>query len=356
MSWEAGLKTMVPKKFRRSQRFVGYVESLGEWMDLYPQAKLDGLVDIIDITNVPIQYVQYLADTLGLVLSQFLGVDDTSLRRQVENSVDWYKIKGTYRAITVILYTVQLSATVYDLYSLDYENFVRMNWFSLGAHNPQDYELVAGTYQNGMFKTPHFDIQIELTRSFGTSPDLYLITGDQFTIAKTLVEEVRPANTVPHYYARAKGSASKNFLVNTDSSSHISTVVIQTNWQELTYTFDNAAGIKTLDAGNILDFTVASFLQSWNVFKIGTGNVATLPSKTATGLANPVFTGSVSNIVVGTNTAVFTMDIPQSYAKSGITELGIFNSTGTNLQVLVTHPAINKVDGYTLRYEITVSF
>lgn len=356
MTWEAGLKTLVPKKYRRSQNFLEYIESIGKWMDDYPQQKLDNLIELIDIEKVPISYLQYLADTLGIVLSQFLAADDSNLRRQVENAVDWYKIKGTYRAITVILYTVQLSATVYDLYSDDYKTFVRMNWFSLGAHNPVDYEVYSGTWVDGMYKTPHFDIQIELARVFGTTPDWYLISEDQFVIARTLVDEVRPANTVPHYYARAIGSASKNFLVNTISASQISSVVIQANWQELQYTFDNIGGIKILDDGNILDFSISSFLNSWSIFKIGTGNVGVLPTTLATDLEHPVFAGSVSNIKINTNTVTYTMDIPQSYVKLGITELGIYNSTGTDLQVLVTHPAINKVDGFTLRYEITISF
>ncbi len=354
--WQTNLKLMMPRKFREAQMVREYLDSLGQWMDENPAAKLDGLVDIIDIEKVPIQYLQYLADALGLVLSQFLGSDDANLRRQVENAVDWYKIKGTYRAITVILYTVQLSATVYDLYTLDYVNFVRMKWFSLGAHDPRDFEVYPGTWDDNMFKSPHFDIQIELNRVFGTSPTWYLINGEQFTIAKTLVEEVRPANTVPHYYARAVGSTSRDFLVNTIASSQISTILNQANWQELTYTFDNATGIKYFDEGNILDFSLSAFLQSWTVFKIGTGNVGVLPTQASTDLENAIFTGNVNSIVIKNNTVTYTMDIPSSFAKEGITELGIFDSTGNNLQVLMTTPAINKVDGYTLRYEVTVNF
>lgn len=354
--WKDNLQLMVPRKYREAQILRDYLSSLGDWMDENPVAKIDGLVDIIDIRNVPVEYLQYLADSLGLVLSHFLGSDDANLRRQIENAVDWYKIKGTYRAITVILYTVQLSATIYDLYTIDYSSFVRMRWFSLGAHNPVDYEVYPGTWNSAMFKTPHFDIQIELNRVFGTTPDWYLIDGDQFTIAKTLVEEVRPANSVPHYYARAVGTTSRDFQVETIESSKISTVVIQANWQELTYTFDNATGIKYFDEGNILDFSLTAFLQTWTIFKIGIGNVGVLPSTSATDLEDAVFTGSVSNIVFGSNTVTYTMDVPESFAKNGITELGIFNSTGTDLQILMANPAINKVDGYTLRYEVTLNF
>jgi hypothetical protein len=328
MSWEAGLPTLVPKKFRKSERFLQYLQSLGQWIDENPQTSFDGLLGLVDIDLAPTQYLQYLADSIGLTLNQSLGSDDAQLRTQIRNAIDWYKIKGTYKAITIILYTVQLAASVYDLYTLDYKNFVRMNWFSLGVDNPLNFQVYPNTYQAGMYKSPHFDIQINLLNYFGTSPNWYLIQGNQFTIAQTLVEQVRPVNTVPHYYAEVVGSTTDNFLPNTIPSSQVSTVIVQNNWQTLTYTMDNNP-LKYMDQGNVMDFTLNSFLNSWTVFQIGTGQVGVQPTTTRLSLDNPVFTGTVSNIVIGSNSATFTCDVPLAYVQSGITELGIFNNGGT---------------------------
>lgn len=356
MTWETQLKTLVPKKFRDSQRMLDYVESIGEWLDDYPQGKLEDLLALIDVRRVPTEYLPYLADIIGLSLSLFLGSEDSQLRRQVGNAVDWYKIKGTYRAVTVILYSVELNATVYDLYTLDYETFIRMYWFSLGVNNPVDYEVFAGSWVDGMYKTPHFDIQVELDRYFGTSPTWYLITGDQFTTARLLIEEVRPVNTIPHYYARIVGSASSDFLVNTIAGSGVSMVVIEANWQAVTYTLDDPNGIRYMDQGNILDFTVSGFLQSWSKFKLGIGNVGQLPSTSATDLDDSVYTGNVANIQVTSNSVTFTIDVPEAYVKNGITEIGLFDASFSTMYVLATHPTVNKVGGYILRYELTVNF
>lgn len=355
MAWQDGIKTLVPNKFRNATRVYDYLDAIGQWLDENAQAKLDGLLNLVDVRTVPDSYLQNLADCIGLQLNQSIASSDVDLRHQIENAVDWYKIKGTYRAITVILYTVQLSANVYDLYSLDYQNFVRMYWFSLGVDDPTQFQVYPNTWVAGMYKTPHFDIEVNLLLVFGTNPTWYLISGDQFSIAQALVEQVRPANTVPHWYAKASGNASTNFLVNTVPSSQISTVLIQANWQSLSYTLDNNP-LKYMDQGNIFDFTLTAFLDSWNVFQIGTGNVGVLPLTTATGLANPIFTGNINSIVINSNNVILTADVPASYSANGITEFGIFSSNGSILQVLVTNPAINKVDGYTLRYEITINF
>jgi hypothetical protein len=355
MAWQDGIKTLIPNKFRNAPRVYEYLDAIGQWLDENAQTKLDGLLNLVDVRTVPDQYLQNLADCIGLTLNQSIASSDADLRHQIENAVDWYKIKGTYKAITVILYTVQLSANVYDLYSLDYKNFVRMYWFSLGVDDPTQFQVYPNSWVPGMYKTPHFDIEVELLLVFGTNPTWYLISGDQFAIAQALIEQVRPANTVPHYYAKVAGSASTNFLVNTVVSSQVSTVLIQANWQALVYTLDNNP-LKYMDQGDIFDFTLDSFLQSWDVFQIGTGNIGVLPSPTATGLANPIFTGNINSIVINSNNVILTADVPASFATAGITEFGIFSSNGYILQVLVTTPSINKVNGYTLRYEITVNF
>lgn len=364
MSWEVKLKNLVPDYIREgSQRWVDLLDSIGKWLDSADgaQAKIDGLLDLINPETVDMRFIQNLADLIKFESSKFLGDDDYIIRRQVRQAVDWYRIKGTYRAINVILYTVGLNAEVYDLYTSNYTNFVRMPWFCAGISDVMDVGLNfdaglfldTGINTDVFFKSPHFDVEIELDKYFGTSPTWELLGEDRFSEAEKRVKEVRPVNTVPHYYAHLLAETDESKEPYTKGGSSISAVVTN-EWLDSALFLD-MPGLY-LDDGLVFDFTRNDFFSLVQKFKIGTGNKGVVPDASMTDLANPVYSGDITLRTIYGDRVVFEIQIPQSEVQGGLSEIGLFNNDYSKMYAIAIHPSVDKLNSYKLNHEFVVWF
>jgi len=165
---------LVPEKFRGSTAlqellYVFGLES-GSWI-----GKINDLQSIIDKYQVGDDYIQYLADLVGL---QFIVTPATTLedkRRQLIQVIDWYKMKGTYEALQVIQYTLDLNINLWDMYTNDYSTFVPVPWYTGKINtNPTGSvttEAITGT--SGTFlKTPIVLGSVVLTNGTETFTDV----------------------------------------------------------------------------------------------------------------------------------------------------------------------------------------
>ena len=187
------LMQLIPEKFRSSaalQQLV-YVLGLnvGTWI-----GSINDLQSIIDKYSVGDDYIQYLADLVGM---KFIIASNTTLedkRRQLLQVVDWYKMKGTYQALKVVGYSVGLNLDFYDMYTKDYINFTRTPWYAgTRGTNPTGLSL-------DYYKSPHIGIELSLDTIQGTAPNYHLFEGSStFTTLSQYVELVRPINVVPEY-------------------------------------------------------------------------------------------------------------------------------------------------------------
>jgi len=335
-NWEVTVPSLLPTVFEQSLRHVELEQSIGEWLDAYPQAKFDGLLQLINPNIVPLAYAQNLANLIGLQVSTFLGTDEYKIRRQLIQAVDWYKLKGLYAAVDVILYVVELNALVYDLYTDDYTNFYR--------------EEVPGRY-----KSPHFDLEIILNKYFTDAIVPYLISEDQFVEARRLVEDVRPANTVPHYVLRVDGVCDESGLTSygtayTDPQSHVSTIVTY-NWTPGLYLFD--VGL-ILDAGHYMDSGYASLLANITKFKVGVGNKGVTPTVVMTDLDDSIYTGDVLGAVDYPDRIEFECRVPEGAEMVGVSEFGLFNTALDTMYLISTSPDIYKSADSVLRFIATI--
>lgn len=363
MNWQELIPSHLPRHYTQGEqglRWKEWAESWGQWLDQYPQTELEKLPLLDNPYTVPIEFAQNLADLIGLRLSTFLGTEDYKIRRQLVQAVDWYKIKGTYAAVNVILYTANLNARIYDLWTSNYQNFVRMPWFCTGIGEGLDGGLYfdSGLYFDEyidfdiFYKSPHFDIEVELNKPLTVGSTLYLLTRDQFVEAQRLVEVVRPINTVPHWYAHLYAETDESRLAHTITESNVSTTITN-NW----ILNDNAldSGL-FMDDDNYFDWTRDDFFDLITKFAVGTGNVGVTPVAAMTGLQTPVIIGDIVDKVIYADRIVFLFDLDAAVDQSALTEFGLFNAAFSEMYVIGTHPAIDKVTGYSLRYEVTVYF
>jgi len=153
------LMPLIPEKFRGSlvlQQFVDVANfEVGKWLGL-----IYGLQHIIDIYNVSDNYIQYLADLIGLTLAGSADAPLAEKRRQLIQAIDWYKQKGTYQSFLQIGYILGISLNVFDLYcssnnplatsqaNYDAGNFIREPWF-VGAVNENPGSSTSGEVITG---------------------------------------------------------------------------------------------------------------------------------------------------------------------------------------------------------------
>lgn len=346
MTWETDVPTMLPDSYRDAPRVRELMESIGEWMDTFPQAKFDDLTDLVNPRTVPLEFKQNLAELISLQLSVFSGSEEFRLRRQIEEAVNWYKLKGGYSAVDVIIYTIELRVTLWDKYTNDYLNFIRVPWFVSG--------IGIDPVPPGYYKSAHFDLDFSLDAFFGTAPDLFLLDQLKFDEAVLRIEEVRPANTVPHFVLDVRPQTDQQQdLPYTFPMSLISTVVTDL-WVTELQEFDTGL---ILDDSLILDVSPSGFIAGVQKFKVGTGRANETPLSSWTDLDTPIYSGDITTTTIFVDRVVFEFEVPLSVVSSaGITEWGLFNSVFVEMYVVGVHPMIFKGSESEVRYTVTVFF
>jgi len=356
------LLQLVPEKFRSStalQEFL-YVAGLqvGSWI-----GDINEIEDLIDKYNVGDDYIQYLADLVGL---KFLITSTTTLedkRRQLIQVVDWYKMKGTYQALKVIGYTLGLDLNLWDMYTNDYSTFVMEPWYAgaLGTNPPG--------LDSSYYKSPHFGIEILLNQVYyGLYSDSYLFDGSTtYSNLSNYVERVRPINVVPHYSIFLNPITTQSGAVATvydgDGSAITHTIALGVWTPSLEY-FDesNSSGvINHFDDGLYFDYTATAFYNNITVWRLGTGNKGVIPDQSFT-LQDPVLTNYGGSVTAPITTTVtnsyveFSFQLPSTLSNTSLSELGLYYADGTTIMLGCTFPNISLAPGIALRVVVRVNF
>jgi len=364
------LLQLVPEKFRDSPLFQDYLQIVGLYVGTW-LAKVDDMKYLVDPYNVSDElkvsipekqyvqdeeYISHLASLIGLTIIKNTGDDIDDFRRQLTQAVDWYKLKGSYQALTNIIYVAGQQIEIKDLYTNDYASFTPEDWFvaDYPGENPVGLD---DTY----YKSPHFGLQIELNQIYYTTGGLpYLWKGDdKFANVRGYVEQVRPANTVPHYIISMTAPTSESGIMQTTAYG-VSTRRIYEPWLFSQYYFDQDYLVVgqgwNLDDGKFFDFTNTTFLASVNHYKLGQGNLTPDTSGWEPEPFDPVVEGilAVSNIRLYTDRTEYEVLLDPTIVQAGITQVGLYLPDNTTLVIGCTFPVIDKIENVELRILIVM--
>ena len=344
------LLQLVPQKFRGSTVLQDFFTVAGSDVDTWLEL-IDDLEVEIDKYNVSDTYMQKLADLVGYSMvgdTETLTTEEK--RRQLVQVIDWYKMKGTYQAISYIGYLLDLNLNFWDLYTDDYVTFTRKDWF-VGdvGENPTG---LGSTY----YKSPHMGIEVLLDTVYGTSGGYYLFRGTDFTELSEYIELVRPINTIPRYsvFLNPVGDDSG---VATTVSGNITTVVTGT-WDTTRKYFDqnimaSAGDDLNFDDGDNFDASDTAFLNAIDKYELGTGNKGVSPDTSGFTIATPVLSGDITSTTLYDDRTEYEFSITGS-SQTGISELGLYLADGTTLKVAATFPDIDLITTLTLRIVVVV--
>jgi len=369
------LMELIPMKFRESialQQFM-YEAGLmtGEWIGYINDTKI-----LIDKYTVGDEYLQKLADLVGLSII----TDSTSTleerRQQLIQVVDWYKLKGTYQATNYIAYLFNVTLTFWDLYTNDYTTFIEEPWYvgDSVSDNP-------GGLDSTYYKSPHFGISIVLNTVYGVDPDKHLYYSSGHEDLSIYIERVRPINTVPHYSILLQPVGDETGIA-VEVDGEILTATIG-DWTFTKFYWDDPSGLDTVvddvldividsdgntvqalvphvfDDGDFFDLSRDAFLNSIVKWKIGTGNKGVSPDTGGFALANVVLTSedpgmTGQTITIYSDRTVFSFRIPEATVQNGISELGLYLVDGTTLSVAATFPDIDKSANVELKVTVII--
>jgi hypothetical protein len=320
---------------------------VGAWM-----SKADELPRLQDPYAVGIDYIHFLADLINLTLVVDENSTLDSLRRQLSQAIDWYKLKGTYKALSIVTYLSGFTINIYDMYTNDYVTFIKVaEWFVADSPGENPTGLDSSYY-----KSPHFGVEVVLDTTYQPGSNPYLWKNDQLQSMSDSIESMRPANTVPHYIAFLNPQTIEDEDCHTTTGSNIITRVTQ-YWQQRLYFDMTTSSLEWFfDGGKNFDYPLTAFLDSVSQWKLGTGNKSVSPCSSGFGLDNVVLTGTVDSYTVYDDRVEIEFTIPESVAVTGLSELALIR-TDTNEDVLYsTFPSVDKTEGMELRIVVTVYF
>ena len=159
------LINLFPEFMRTSEILQAYVKECGRQFGVV-LTKTEEIIKLLSPNTVTsAKYLRLLGALLGV---KFPPEDDTSeaeLRKILSQTVDWYKLKGTYRALEIICNSQNFKVNIYDMYTNDYTNFVLTDWFvGSEGENPPGLDV---TY----YKSPHFGLEIILNQVYENLSD-----------------------------------------------------------------------------------------------------------------------------------------------------------------------------------------
>lgn len=364
------LLQLVPTKFRESVLLQEYFQDVGTLVGTW-LGDINDLATLVDKYRVSEDYLQKLADLVNLTI---LSNEDTSLvekRRQLIQVIEWYKLKGTYKALQYIGYLLGVTLTLWDMYTDDYVTFVEEPWFvGYEGENP-------GGLGVGYYKSPHLGLETVLDTAYGTGLTSYLFLASMYVNLTTYVELVRPINVVPHYKLLLSPETDQTGDVETVAG-NIQTCVVG-NWmfsrryfdatqiltvvttgsndvvtKELDNVIVNSSDPMYFDNGEFFDFTDDAFYNQITKWKVGTGSKGIPPANSGWNLETVALTGTVDTINVYADRIEYIFELPNTVTITGISELGLFLAVGNVLEVGATFPNIDVIPGITLKILVTI--
>lgn len=260
------LLNLIPEKFTDSQLLIDFMSEvstlIGEYLNNVNEMQL-----LQDPNNVPIAYLKYLGKLIGVTLPDVDTTSEKELRREVLQAIDWYKIKGTYHAMQIIISASGLTVNLYDMYTNDYVTFSIQDWF-VGEEDENPTGLDSSYY-----KSPHFGFEILLIIVHNTDAlGDHLWRDALFTNVDDRIEKVRPINTVPHYWLLLNPLTDESGTA-IESLGKVFCKVTE-NWSYDKLYFDTGESGHVFDTGDpdyLFDIDIESFLDSIVTWKLGTG-------------------------------------------------------------------------------------
>ncbi len=336
------LMQLMPAKFRNSQILIDFVDVA----ELYVGDWLTSVRDIIKLLNSRSISSRVYLRNLGALIGVNFPPEDTStedeMRKTLDQAIEWYKLKGTYKSIQVVALIQQFAINVYDMYTDDYSTFKMVDWF-VGdeGENPPGFDA-------SYYKSPHFGVEILLNKVYGSdSPSISGIVDHLWEVSKLdnlsdRVEETRPVHTVPHYVLLLNPKTDE-FGNIVEVSGEIKAKIMQ-DWQKSTKYFDgeNSDEIWDFDDGTYFDDSTTAFIQSITKWKFGKGGQdVSDPSFDITAVVE----GNIDpdDITIADDKITFEFIVPKSEVQDGLNELGLYVPGAPDLLVFASSfPLLDK--------------
>jgi len=330
------LLTLVPEKFRDSEILQQYLEVVSELLEEW-HTKIAGLAQLKDPYSVDGQYLQYLADLIGVTLSDPDTTSESQRRKELLRAIDWYKMKGTYQSLQVIALWSGLTFTIYDKYTNDYSNFVDVEWFvGNEGENPSGLD-------SSYYKSPHFGMVAALDRVYDAGTytegylDRHLWRPSLLGTVEAWVEKTRPVNTVPHFgvlHTCITDETLDPYLI--ISTETITRIVGNWSYSKIFFDgdYDGSGNQVYFDNGDYFDSNIEAFISSITTWKLGTSSTSGGldligdPPGGGFSLSNVVLQGTIDSYTIGDDKIDFEFTVPKSSVQYDIAELGLYTAGG----------------------------
>lgn len=343
------LLQLIPEKFRGSIILQDYLYEVGiltgAWL-----SEIDELKYLLDPYSVEEEWIQNLADLLGVTLSEAEDATIEERRRQLIQTVDFYKLKGTYQSLEVVMYLLGKHIEIYDMYTDDYATFVQEEWF-VGNEGENPPGLNSSYY-----KSPHFGLAARLNRVYESGSAQYLWQEGMFTEIAAKVETIRPINTVPHYILDLKPITTESGDVYTVDGDIKTKVMIDWEFVRLYLDMGSLGSGQEwyLDDGKHLDWSKDAFLDTITKWKLGVGNKGVSPGESGFAMASVILSGSITSKTIYDDRIEFVFTIGPGTIQAGISELGLFLDDNTTLVIASTFPDIDLETVATLQVTVVL--
>jgi hypothetical protein len=349
--------------------------------------KIDGLRLLVNPKTVPSDYLQSLADLVGVSLSSEDQTSAERRRNELIETVEWYKIKGSYGSVNVISSISGLDLLVQDLYTKDYSTFIGTAWF-VGdeGENPPELSLSEYTGEEtpdptAYYKSPHFGLSVLLNKVYDAGtyyegeleshlwrPSLFSIAGNTQYGIRNYIEKTRPVNTVPHYGLLLTCPTDESgvvFTVTDGKGNTVTETAVTSFWEHSQLYFDN--DLLASDTENDIyfdddtsseppefDTSIEAFVASIDTWRIGTEDLSLSDSDGINTSVTATLTGSISRYAIYDDRIEFYFTVPKATIQNGMTEIGLYQSSTGNMVLISTFPDINKDSELELQVKVIV--
>lgn len=301
-------------------------EVVREWID-----SIDNIEDLLNPEIVPADYLVYLGKLINVIPPASFDSSDTDsvsqFRSTLNQAIDWYKLKGTYRSVQIIALILGLEITIYDMYTDDYVTFVNKEWFVGKEVDENPTGLGAGYY-----KSPHFGVWKNLDYVYPATagqPYGHLWASIYWADLYDYVERTRPVHTVPHFVLHLNPIADMYetaWTVDGDIETQLKGI-----WSDQSVFFDgDSVGSGhgfDFDDGTTFDTSSVTTVKSVTKWVLGTGwGGEDVDDSGYTDVKTPAITGSIDADDITDEGDYFRLQftVPKATAQDGINELGLY--------------------------------
>lgn len=330
------LLDLIPEKFRNSRILQDYVDECEvSFSNCLTQAR--NLINLVNPnTTTDVKYLRYLGQLIGADLPPEDTTDEVELRKDIEEAIYWYKLKGTYYSLKILAMISGLHIELYDMWTDDYDKFILLPWWS---GNPN-----ANPLGSTFYKSPHFAVEVLLDKIYQKNSINWLWYESLGSNIIERIEKTRPVHTVPH------------FLIRPNIIADIYGNVIETEGEIKGRTFGdwlisnkffNMSGSQQwyFNSGVNFNQSNSEFINSIDKWVLGNGNYPSHIEDPNFEIEDPVASGTIDSVFVDSEKIVFEFIVPETQELTNLSELGLYISQSPETLVLgATFPKIDKTN------------